>query len=70
VKPKGETSIPEEMKPVKEEEKAPAAAALVGGVPDATFKDSNKCKHTYNSPRKMEDFGLDMDAECPDGAVE
>ena len=37
MKPKGETSIPEEMKPVKEEEKAPAkegakapaAAALV-----------------------------------------
>lgn len=54
----------------KEEVKAPAAAALVGGMPDATFYDNVKCKHTYISPRKVEDFGLDMDADCPEGKDE
>jgi len=43
----------------KAKEEAPAKAALVGGMPDATFYDKAKCKHTYTSPRKVEDFGLD-----------
>jgi len=68
---KGEvdTGKPKEKKkaPAAKEKKAdaPKEAAFVGGMPDATFKDKRNCKHTYISPRKMEDFGLDMDADCP-----
>jgi len=29
-----------------------------------TFKDKNGCKHTYVSPRKVEDFGLENPLDC------
>ena len=35
--------------------------------PTPTFLDANNCEHVYTSPRKVEDFGLDMDALCPKG---
>ena len=34
------------------------------GMLPNTFRDKNNCLHTYESPRRMEDFGIDDDAEC------
>jgi len=51
-------------------EAPPADKAFVGGVADPTFYDNAKCRHTYISPRKMEDFGLEMEADCPEGLIE
>ena len=55
---------PKEKKGAKKDAKAkapeaPPAAALVQGMPPATFRGKTKCLHTYTSPRKVEDFGLD-----------
>ena len=56
---------PEKAEEVKE---APAASLVhIQGddIAPITFRDKSKCLHTYTSPRKVEDFGLDQDADCP-----
>lgn len=37
---------------------------------DPTFKDKNKCVHTYVSPRVAYDMGLEHPLECPGGKGE
>lgn len=56
-KKKTTTKEPKAVEAAKVE--APESASLVQDMPPATFKDTSKCVHTYTSPRKVEDFGLD-----------
>jgi hypothetical protein len=34
-----------------------------------TFKDKNNCQHTYVSPRKVQDFGLENPLDCSGAKV-
>lgn len=61
MKKKAAGEKPKQKKKAPSTKEAPASTSLVmkDDIAPITFRDRSKCLHTYSSPRKVEDFGLD-----------